>query len=91
MQVEHDIQGGRFLIRLGEHDSRLDYQREGNRLNLLHVFVPPEHRGRGIAGKLAKAALEYAREQGYSVAPRCSYIANEYLPRHLEYQSLVQS
>ena len=44
----------------------------------------------GVAGKLARAALEYAREHNLSVIPRCPFVA-AYIRKHPEYQSLVQA
>ena len=39
-----------------------------------HTFVPPEMRGKGIAGKLVDALIADAREQGFRIAPNCSYV-----------------
>ena len=44
--------------------------------------------GRGVAGDLVKAALDYARAQGLRVVPACSYSA-AYVQRHPEYADLV--
>jgi len=52
--------------------------------------VPPALEGRGIAGKLARAALDYARERKLSVIPRCPFVA-AYIRKHPEYQSLVRA
>lgn len=39
-----------------------------------HTFVPPEMRGKGIAGRLVDALIADAREQGFKIAPDCSYV-----------------
>lgn len=54
-----------------------------------HTRVPPELEGRGIAGRLAKHALDYAREAGLAVTPRCPYV-RAYIERHPEYADLVR-
>jgi predicted GNAT family acetyltransferase len=37
------------------------------------TFVPENHRGKGIAGKLSKKLVEIADEKGYKIYPLCSY------------------
>jgi predicted GNAT family acetyltransferase len=49
--------------------------------------VPAAIGGRGIAGRLVRAALEHARAAGLKVVPRCSYVA-DYLDKHPEYADL---
>ncbi|MEY9929447.1 putative GNAT family acetyltransferase [Catenulispora sp. GP43] len=53
-----------------------------------HTVVEPQFEGRGIGGKLAKAALDDARERGLKVAPRCWFVA-AYIEKHPEYADLV--
>lgn len=36
-------------------------------ISLLHTFVPPEVRGRGLANELAHVVLEYAKQHGLRV------------------------
>ena len=66
----------------------LTYQRQGKRITFYHTEVPPALEGRGIAGKLARAALEAARADGLEVVPLCPYVA-AYIRRHQEYLPLV--
>lgn len=73
-------------------DGRLAYvtfTRDEGRITFHHTFVPPELEGRGIAGRLAKHALDYAREAGLAVVPRCPYV-RAYIDRHPEYADLVR-
>jgi len=51
--------------------------------------VPPAFEGKGIGGKLARTGLEYAKAKGFSVVPRCPFIAT-YIERHPEYAGLVK-
>jgi predicted GNAT family acetyltransferase len=53
------------------------------------VFVPPSHRGRGVAGRLAAAAFDQARAAGWRVRPTCPYLADAWVPRHQEVQDLI--
>lgn len=56
----------------------LEYQvvhdEQGQVLNLTHTYVPPELRGRGVAGKLVKFACAFARDHDVRIVPTCSYI-----------------
>lgn len=67
---------------------KLIYELEGNQFQILAVNVPSEVGGRGIAAKLVKHALEYAKVEGFKVLPVCSY-AKAYMDRHDEYKSLL--
>lgn len=53
-----------------------------------HTEVPESLRGQGIAAKLARAALDHARENQWKVVPACSFI-EVYIKRNPEYQGLV--
>ena len=64
------------------------YRLEPGRIVLTHTELDPAFEGRGLAGRLAKKALEDARAQGLRVVPACEYMAR-YLERHAEYADLV--
>ena len=53
-----------------------------------HTVVEPRFEGRGIGGKLAKAALDDARKRELKVVPQCPFIA-AYIKRNPEYADLV--
>jgi predicted GNAT family acetyltransferase len=57
-------------------------------ITLWHTQVPEELRGRGIAGMLAKTALDYAEENHLKVDVICPVVAG-YIANHPEYQPLV--
>ena len=50
--------------------------------------VPPEIGGRGIAAMLVRALVADAREQGFKIDPRCSYVAAMF-ERHPEWSDLA--
>jgi predicted GNAT family acetyltransferase len=64
------------------------FKRDPGRISFLHTYVPPELEGRGIAGQLARYALEHARANRLAVVPHCPYV-RAYIDRHPEYQDLV--
>ena len=87
-QITHDAASGRFSMRLDGHEAELVYRRQDGRMLIDHTGVPEAIGGRGVAGALVKAALDYARRQGWRVVPACSYSA-AYVQRHPEYADLV--
>jgi predicted GNAT family acetyltransferase len=87
-RVENNEAERRFEVTSDGVLAVLQYEQTGERLALTHTEVAPELEGRGIAGKLARAALEHAREQGLKVVPACSFVA-AYIRRHPEYEPLV--
>ncbi len=89
VQVVHNEADSQFEATVQGQRSELSYTRDGNRILFTHTGVPPALRGRGIAGKMAHAALEYTRENNLVAVPRCSYMVS-YIRRHPEYQPLVQ-
>lgn len=55
---------------------------------LPHTVVDPRFRGRGLAARLVRRALDDARAQGLRVSPLCWYVA-EYVQAHPEDQDLL--
>lgn len=65
-----------------------EYRRHPGAMVLTHTVVNPARRGQGLAGRLARAALDAARDEGLRVVPQCPYIA-DYIRKHPEYADLV--
>ena len=86
--IEHDPRQSRFTARVEGHVAELDYLQEANRLTITHTDVPQAIGGRGVAGALTRAALEYARARQLKVVPACAYAA-AFIQRHAEYSDLV--
>jgi predicted GNAT family acetyltransferase len=55
-----------------------------------HTVVPPHHEGQGLGSAIAKASIDWAREQGLQVIPACSFYAN-YMKRHPETHDILDS
>jgi predicted GNAT family acetyltransferase len=76
MQWRHEPENSRFVALLDGAQGVLQYRNVGDGvLDYFHTYVPPELRGRGIAGELVAAALTYARENGFKVLPTCPFVA----------------
>ncbi|WP_460757229.1 GNAT family N-acetyltransferase [Myceligenerans cantabricum] len=93
-QLEYDVvdhtDASRYEARLtgGSVVGYLEYRNAGTTIAMPSTVVSPEHRGHGIAARLARTALDNARASGKKVEPRCWYVA-EYIEKHPEYADLV--
>jgi len=87
LNVFQNISENRFEIQIDDLIAVSQYQQTGNVITFYHVGVPPELEGQGIGGLLAKAGLDYARENSLKVIPACPFVA-AYIRRHPEYQDL---
>ena len=88
--VRHNAPENRFESEVGGQLSVADYELRGTDMIMTHTYVPPPLRGQGIAEKLVRVALEYARDQRLRVVPACSYVA-AFIRRHPEFQPLVMA
>jgi len=75
--VRHDPAARRFETPSGAH---LDYRLDDRGMDITHVFVPGELRGKGLAAQLVDAGIEYARQERVTLSASCSY-AKAYLSR----------
>lgn len=89
IQVRHNAAEHRFEVKVDGCLAVADYQIDGERVVFTHTFVPPELRGRGIADKLVRAALEWARAEQWQVVPVCTYVAG-FIRKHPEFQGLTE-
>lgn len=83
LKIENNGDSSRFEVTVNGKLARLDYRIEPGTIFLLHVEVPAEEEGRGIASSLAKTALDFARDRGLKVVPRCPFVA-AYMRKHPE-------
>ena len=82
--IEHNVDASRFEARFPEGLAMLEYHYDrAGRLSLDHASVPPARRHHGVAGLLAKAALEFAKAENLTVVPVCPYVV-AYLEEHPE-------
>jgi len=89
MKVKHDQEKKRFFVEVEGKEAELTYIVESdNVLNYKSTFTPTELRGKGLAGEVTKAALEFAKQNSKKVKPSCSYV-RDYVDKHSEYQNLV--
>lgn len=80
---------GRYVIHLSDgREAELTYgRRDAGVIVADHTFVPPEHRGKGIAERLVGRVMADARSEGFRIVPLCSYVALMFR-RHPEWADL---
>jgi len=91
LTIQHDTEEQRFFAELDgkEVDAEMTYSLPQDKvINFNHTYVENELRNMKIAEKLATTALEYARENGYTVVATCQYVSS-FIKRHPEYQDLL--
>jgi uncharacterized protein len=84
--VRHNTAEHRFEVIVDGLLSVADYAEQGDAVVFTHTLVPAELRGRGIAEKLVRAALGWARAEKRRIVPACSYV-EAFVRRHPEFQS----
>ena len=88
-EVQHDKENKRFYIQVNGKEAHMTYRYKDNTTVVYqHTYSPPELRGGGVAGKVVRAALEWARSQNLKVIPTCSYVVS-FVHRHPEYQDIA--
>ncbi|CAN5570727.1 hypothetical protein BH10ACT1_BH10ACT1_37630 [soil metagenome] len=90
IQLNTDEHGeGRYTILVdGLPAGELDYRTIDGRRAPVHTGVRDRYEGQGLAGQLARRALDDARAEGLKIIPLCPYVAS-YLEKHPEDQDLI--
>ena len=87
IDIRHDARRHRFETEVDGHVGYVEYCLEGETLVIAHTIVPGAIGGRGIAGQLVQATVDFAQARGLKVDPQCSY-AEAWMRRHPQYASL---
>lgn len=87
LDIVHLPQASRFEAWVDGLRCEVDYRLEGPVMHITHTGVPRQLEGRGLAAALVEHALKWARAQGHSVRPVCSYV-EAYMRRHPQWQDL---
>jgi uncharacterized protein len=88
--VVHNEKAHRFEMEINGLRSILAYRRFPDRIHFIHTEVPAPLEGRGLAAKLARTALDFARANHLRVVPVCAYVV-DFMRKHSEYQDLVSA
>ena len=88
IEILHNAAARRFQATVDGLLCFADYQRVDDVLRIHHTEVPRALEGRGIAGRIVRAAFAYAEANGLEVEPWCGYV-RAYMKRHPETQRLL--
>ncbi|MGO3930094.1 GNAT family N-acetyltransferase [Rhodopseudomonas pseudopalustris] len=66
-----------------------NYRRANGRVIITHTETPEPLRGRSIASRLVRGALDLIRAEGLKVTAGCGFVA-DYLDTHPEYADLTR-
>lgn len=89
--VRRDERLQRYLLEVdGEVLGFAAYEEREDRLVFTHTEVDPRLEGQGMGSRLARAALDDARQRGRRIVPECAFIA-AYLCRHPDWNDLLET
>lgn len=86
--ITHDSAAQVFRAVVEGHPCQLHYSLHDPIVSLDSVRVPDAVGGRGIAARLTRHALDWARNEGLEVRPACPFVAS-WIRRHPDYADLV--
>ena len=89
LAVQNDEKAQEFRLDIEGQTALLQYTRSNGTIVFTHTEVPQALEGKGLAARLARTALEYARDHKLAVVPRCQYVAS-YIRKHPEFAPLVK-
>ena len=89
IDVVHNDDANRYELYVdGELASIADYRQQTGALVMHHTETRDTFRGRGLAAKLVRGALEDVRERNLKVVPSCWFVA-DFIEANPEYRDLV--
>jgi uncharacterized protein len=88
IELSKNADRGQYELTLdGRLVSLASYRERDGVVVIPHTETRPEVRGRGLAGRLVRYALDDIASSGYRVDPACPYV-DEYIQAHPEYEAL---
>ena len=88
LKISHNAERSRFETEINGEYAFLDYVFYQEAMALVHTFVPPKYRRKGVAFSIIKFALEYAKREHLKVIPGCSSVVL-YIELNPEYEALI--
>ena len=79
----------KFLVRLGRGKyAFIEYEIIGGKIYINKAYTPEEFRGRGIATKIMKSIVKYARDNNMKIVPICSF-AKYFFSKYPEFKYVL--
>lgn len=72
--IEHQQDKQRFIILVDGHEAVLEYQLSDKDIDFNRTFVPNELRGKGLAERLVRHGLKWAKSQDLTIQASCWYV-----------------
>lgn len=88
--VTNNEEAQRFEATVNGLRAILTYRRFPDLIVFDHAEVPPPLERKGLAAKLTRVALDFARANHLRVVPLCPYVS-DFIQKHREYQDLVSA
>jgi len=86
---EHGKNGAFYIDQDGEWIAELTYVKTGDaEITIDHTEVDDKLQNQGIGEDLVKAAVEFARENGFKIKPKCKF-AKKVIDETPEYQDVL--
>ena len=73
-QVIHQPELHRFVVVVSDNEATLSYHLTDKTVDFSNTFVPTELRGQGIAEKLVRRGLDWAKTEQLNIEASCSYV-----------------
>lgn len=74
MDIEHQKENNRYILKVNDDFAKIDYIIKNNVMYLIHSEVPQNLRGKGIGKILVEQTFEKLTQQGYKAIAVCGYI-----------------
>ena len=72
--IQHIVAEQRFVLQVENASAILEYRRNDSDIDFCHTFVPPEFRGKGLAEKLVRHGLAWAKTEQLNIRASCWYV-----------------
>jgi uncharacterized protein len=86
--IIHNEEAHRFEATVDGQRALINYRLFPGKIVFDHTEVPEPFEGKGLAARLTRTALEFARSHHLLVAPLCPYVS-AYIRRHPDVQDLL--
>ncbi|MDL2219136.1 N-acetyltransferase [Ruminococcaceae bacterium OttesenSCG-928-O06] len=93
MKITHNEEKTRFDLYddAGTHVGEIEYMRGGNNeLYATHTEVFPGSEGKGYAGHLLQALVDYAAGQDAKIVPICGYVKAKFTNEPEKYAAVIK-